>query len=246
MEQNNLSGRQIRPLRLYFVRHGETAWSLSGQYSGRADIPLTANGELEARNLGPRLRAVRFDHVLTSPLRRARQTCALAGLPAVARIEPDLTEWDNGDYEGWTRENIFVSRPGWNPFRDGSPHGESPAQISARADRLIARLRLLAGNVALFSHGHFGRVFAARWVGLSVKQGQHFLLDTASISVLCYAHDRIDQPAIALWNAASPESLSPSQGGSTGENGNALRSAIERWESEGGELLNRLRPRRGQ
>lgn len=192
-------------LRLYLIRHGETEWSLSGQYTGRTDIPLTAHGEEAARNLGLRLRDIPFAHELTSPLKRAQQTCALAGINVTPRIEPDLAEWDNGDDEGRTPADILVSRPNWNLFRDGSPHGEKPAQISDRADRLIARLRELDGNVALFSHSHFGRVLAARWIGLEVEQAQHFLLDTASLSVLCYEHNRVDQPAIDLWNSAARE-----------------------------------------
>ncbi len=189
-------------LRLYVVRHGETEWSLSGRYTGRTDIPLTAHGEDAARALGVRLNDVRFTHVLTSPLRRAEQTCRLAGLAPTPETEADLVEWDNGDDEGRTPADIRASRPGWDLFRDGSPHGEAPAQVSARADRLISRLRALEGNVALFSHGHFGRVLAARWIGLSVAQAQHLLLDTASVGVLCYEHDRTDAPAIALWNAS--------------------------------------------
>ena len=202
------------PLRLYLIRHGETAWSLSGQYTGRTDIPLTAHGEDEGRKLGQRLWNIPFAHVLTSPLQRAQQACALARLTPVAEIEPDLAEWDYGDYEGQTPTDILKSRPGWNLFRDGPPRGETPVQISTRADRLIARLRVLDGNVALFSHGHFGRVLAARWIGLSVEQAQHFLLSTAALSVLCYEHDRTDQPAIALWNSASNEAFgsAPDQG----------------------------------
>ncbi len=187
---------------LYVVRHGETEWSLSGQYTGRADIPLTAHGEDAARALGLRLQDVPFTHVLTSPLQRAQRTCQLAGLGPTPEIEPDLAEWDSGDDEGRIPAAILASRPGWDLFRDGSPHGESPAQISARADRLIARLRALQGNVALFCHGHIGRVLAARWIGLSVAQAQHLLFDTASLGVLCYEHDCTDTPAIALWNAA--------------------------------------------
>ena len=193
------------PLRLYLVRHGETEWSLSGQYTGRTDILLTAHGEDEARELGLRIRDIPFARVLTSPLKRAQQTCALAGLIPTAEVEPDLAEWDNGDDAGRTPADVLASRPGWNLFRDGAPHGETPAQISDRADRFIARLRSWDGNIALFSHGHFGRVLAARWIGLSVAQAEHFLLNTASLSILCYEHDCTDQPAIALWNSAAME-----------------------------------------
>lgn len=205
MGWHGVIGTVAAPLRIYFVRHGETEWSLSGQYTGSTDIPLTAKGEAAARKLGLRLRGIPFTRVLTSPLQRAKQTCALAGVSPSAEIEPDLGEWGNGDYEGRTPADILSSRPEWNLFRDGAPHGETPDEISVRADRFIARLRLLDGNIALFSHGHIGRVLAARWIGLSVRQAQSFLLNTASLSILCYEHNHIDQPAIALWNAASPE-----------------------------------------
>ena len=190
-------------LNLYLIRHGETEWSLSGQYTGRKDIPLTAHGEDAAREVGERLRGIPFAHVLTSPLQRARQTCALAALEPTPEIEPDLAEWDNGDDEGRTPAEISASRPDWNLFRDGPPNGETPPQISARADRLIAHLCTLDGHVALFSHGHFGRVLAARWIGLPVIKGQHFLLNTASLSILGYEPSHPDEPVIALWNTTS-------------------------------------------
>jgi len=224
------------PLRLYLVRHGETEWSLSGQYTGRTDIPLTAHGEDEARELGLRIRDIPFARVLTSPLQRAQQTCALAGLIPAAEIEPDLAEWDNGDDEGRTYADILASRPGWNLFRDGSPHGETPAQISDRADRFIVRLGELDGNAALFSHGHFGRILAARWIGLSVDQAQHLLLDTASLSILCYEHDRTDQPAIALWNSAAHETFAPAPNRGDGDTRPIKQQAIERLENERGEI----------
>lgn len=223
-------------LRLYLIRHGQTEWSLSGQHSGRADIPLTAHGEDQARAVGDRLRELPFAHVLTSPLQRAQRTCALAALGPMARIEPDLAEWDNGDDEGHTSAEILKSRPGWNVFRDGSPNGESPAQISDRADRLIAHVRGLGGNVALFSHSHFGRVLAARWVGLPVAQAQHLLLNTASVSVLCYEHECTDQPAIALWNSVALEAFLPATDARSGQSGSSKRRAIDRWENEGGEI----------
>jgi len=203
-----INSSQTKPLRLYLIRHGETEWSRTGQYTGSTDIALTAQGEEEARNVGQRLRGIPFTHLLTSPLQRARQTCALAALAGAPELEPDLAEWDNGDDEGRTPADILASRPDWNLFRDGSPNGETPAQIGARADRLIVRLRALDGNIALFSHGHFGRVLAARWIGLHVGQAQPFLLNTASISILCYAHGRPDQPAIELWNASPPHAPS--------------------------------------
>jgi broad specificity phosphatase PhoE len=186
---------------LYLIRHGETVWSLSGQHTGRTDIPLTEQGEQNARKLAKRLGAVRFSRVFTSPLQRARRTCELAGLGDGAEIEPDLTEWDYGDYEGQLPIDIRNGRPGWNLFRDGCPRGESPAQISDRADGLIARLRTFGGNIAIFSHGSFGRALAARWIGLPVRQAQHFLLRPASLSILGYEHNLPEDSAIVLWNA---------------------------------------------
>ena len=193
--------------RLYLVRHGETAWSLSGQHTGRTDIPLTEQGEGDARELAERLRDVSFSRVFTSPLKRARRTCELADLNKVGEIEPDLVEWDYGDYEGLRAGDIRKGPPDWNIFRDGCPNGESPAQVSKRADRLIARLRMLEGDLAIFSHGHFGRVLAARWIGLGIEQAQHFLLSTASLSILGYGHNVAEEPAIVLWNAV-PAGLS--------------------------------------
>ena len=187
--------------RLYLIRHGETAWSLSGQHTGRTDIPLTEQGEQDARKLAERLTAVKFSRVFTSPLQRARRTCELAGLGEIAEIEPDLAEWDYGDYEGLRLVEIRKGKPDWNVFRDGGPGGESPVQVSERADRLLARLRTLEGNIALFSHGHFGRVLGARWIGLEIRQAQHLLLSTASVSILGYEHNVAEVPAIALWNA---------------------------------------------
>ncbi len=207
MGRQGVIGMVAAPLRIYLVRHGETAWSRSGQYTGSTDIPLTAKGEAAAQKLGLRLQGIPFARVLTSPLQRAQQTCALAGLSPAAEIDPDLGEWGYGEYEGRTPADIIASSPDWNLFRDGAPLGETPGEIAVRADRLIARLRLLNGNIALFSHGHIGRVLAARWTGLSVRQAQSFLLDTATLSILCYEHSRIEHPAIALWNAASHEAL---------------------------------------
>ena len=188
-------------LRLYLIRHGETDWSLDRRHTGRTDIPLTANGESEARELGKHLRDIQFSHVLTSPLKRAQQTCALVGLDQVPEIEPDLVEWDYGDYEGKQSVNIRKERPDWNIFRDGCPHGEMPTQTSDRADRLIARLRTLDGNIALFSHGQFSGVLAARWIGLTVLEAQHFPLGTASISIFAFDPHHPTVPVIALWNA---------------------------------------------
>ncbi len=190
-------------LRLYLIRHGETEWSLSGQHTGRTDISLTPNGEDEARELGKRLRGIAFDYVLTSPLKRARQTCQLVGLDKIPEIEPDLAEWDYGDYEGQRSVDIRQERPDWNIYRDGCPHGETPAQVSDRADRLFARLRARSGNVALFSHGQFGCVLGVRWIGLAVADAQHFMLGTASLSIFSFDPRRPAVPVIALWNATS-------------------------------------------
>ena len=199
--------RQTAPLRLYLVRHGETAWSLTGQHTGLADIPLTAKGENEARALAGLLRDIPFTHTLVSPRQRAWRTQELALPDAAAAVEPGLAEWDYGDYEGLRTAEILRQQPDWNLFRDGCPRGESPAQVANRADRLIARLRVLSGNVALFSHGHFGGVLAARWIGLPLSAAEHLPLGTASLSILGYALRHADISVISLWNAA-PRDLS--------------------------------------
>ncbi len=199
---------QANATTLYLVRHGQTAWSLSGQHTGRTDIPLTAQGEAEARALAPWLAPVRFAHVLTSPRQRARRTCELAGLGAEAQVVPDLAEWDYGDYEGQVSADIDRARPGWNKFTDGCPGGEQPGDVAARADRLIAQLGTLAGTVALFSHGDFGVVLAARWIGLPVIEAEHFVLGTASLNILGYHPAHPEMRAIALWNAI-PAMLAP-------------------------------------
>jgi probable phosphoglycerate mutase len=186
---------------LYYIRHGETAWSLSGKHTGRTDLPLTAHGEAEARCLRPRLEHIAFARVLTSPLQRAGRTCELAGLGAGAQVEPDLAEWQYGEYEGRLTRDIRTQRPAWDIFHDGCQGGEMPADIAARVDRLIARLGAIEGNVALFSHGHFGMVLAARWIGLAVAQARHFTLGTASLSILAAAPGDPALRAIALWNA---------------------------------------------
>lgn len=198
----NTSTNRPMPLRLYLIRHGETAWSLSGQHTGRTDLALTAHGEDQARELVQRLHDIHFTHVLTSPLLRARRTCELAGLAAVAIIEPDLAEWDYGDYEGQRSAEIRAQRAGWKVFRDGCPHGEMPAQVTERADRLIARLRALDGNVALFSHGHFSRALAARWIGLPLAEAEHFALAPAALGILGYDPHHPEVSIIAAWNCA--------------------------------------------
>jgi broad specificity phosphatase PhoE len=186
--------------RIYFVRHGETDWSLSGRHTGSSDIALTENGKMQSRRLQPLLQSVCFSHVLTSPRRRARQTCALAGLAHAAEIEPHLAEWDYGAYESLSTAEIRKTAPDWNIFRDGCPGGETAAQVSARADCLIARLSGLGGDIALFSHGQFGCVLAARWIGLAIIEGQHFALDTASLSILGPKPGHPDVPVVTRWN----------------------------------------------
>jgi broad specificity phosphatase PhoE len=184
---------------VYLARHGETAWSLSGQHTGRTDLPLTERGERNARALGERLRGMTFAKVLTSPLQRAVRTCELAGFGAVAEIDPDLVEWDYGEYEGRRTAEIHAERPDWQLFRDGCPGGEAPDQIGARADRVIGRVRALKADVLVFSSGHILRVLAARWLGLDVAGGRYLLLSTASLSALGYEHN-LTEPAIRLWN----------------------------------------------
>ena len=184
---------------IYLARHGETAWTISHQHTGRTDLPLTPQGEAEATRLGQRLQGLTFAAVLTSPLRRAVRTCELAGLGSAAEIEADLVEWNYGAYEGRTSAEIHAERPDWQLFRDGAPDGESPDQIGARADRVIRRVRAIDGNTLLFSSGHFLRVFAARWLGLEPGAGRYFFLGTASLSALGYEHDHSD-PVIRLWN----------------------------------------------
>lgn len=185
--------------RLYLARHGETAWSRSGQHTGRLDLPLTPHGEENARRLAARLARVPFTLVLTSPLTRARRTCELAGFGARAVVDADLTEWDYGAYQGKTAAQIRCERPGWEIFRDGCPQGESLAQVAARADRVIARVRAVARDVLLFSSGHLLRVLAARWLGLDATLGRDLLLDTTAVSVLAYEGE-VTRPAIGLWN----------------------------------------------
>ncbi len=187
-------------MKICLVRHGETPWSLTGQHTGVSDLALTAHGEAQARALAPRLRTLFFTQVLVSPRLRAQQTCELAGLGAASRVEPDLAEWDYGDYEGLRTADIRRDNPGWNIWRDGCPGGESPAQVSARADRLIARLCSQQGTLALFSHGHFSVALAVRWIGLKLVEGQHFALHTASVSLLGIDAHHADRRIIELWN----------------------------------------------
>lgn len=184
---------------VYLARHGETAWSVTGQHTGLTDLPLTERGERNALRLGQRLAGSVFAKVLTSPLQRAVRTCELAGFGAVAEFDPDLVEWNYGDYEGLRTAEIHAVRPGWQLFRDGCPKGESPQEVGARADRVVSRVRAFKGDVLIFSSGHFLRVLAARWLGLEPFAGKFFMLDTASLSALSYEHD-LSSPAIRFWN----------------------------------------------
>jgi probable phosphoglycerate mutase len=184
---------------IYLARHGETAWSLTGQHAGLVDLPLTEHGERNARRLGERLQGLAFVKVFTSPLQRVSRTCERAGFKAAALVDPDLLEWNYGDYEGKTTEEILKERPGWQMYRDGYPGGESAEQVGARADRVVSRVRAIEGNILLFSSGHFLRVLAARWLGLGPEAGRFFLLSTASLSALGYEDNR-SQPVIRLWD----------------------------------------------
>ncbi|HXG08277.1 MAG TPA: histidine phosphatase family protein [Gemmataceae bacterium] len=184
---------------VYLARHGETAWTISGQHTGRTDIPLTERGERNARRLGERLGGIAFVRVFTSPLQRARRTCELAGYGTVAEIDPDLVEWDYGDYEGRRTADILKERPGWQLFRDGCPGGETLEALGRRADRVLERVRAIDGNVLLFSSGHFLRFVAARWLGLEPAAARFFYLSTASLSILGYEHDKT-RPVVRLWN----------------------------------------------
>ena len=184
---------------IYLARHGETAWSLSGQHTGLTDLPLTERGERNARQLGERLKGLAFAKVFTSPLQRAGRTCELAGFGAAAETDRDLVEWNYGQYEGRRTSEIRMERPDWQLFRDGCPGGESPDQVGARADRVVGRVRAVQGDVLFFSSGHFLRVLAARWLGREPGAGRYFLLSTASLSALGYEHNR-SHPVIRLWN----------------------------------------------
>jgi broad specificity phosphatase PhoE len=182
---------------VFAIRHGETAWSLSGQHTGTTDIALTDNGRRLAKRMRSVLAANVLALVLCSPMHRARETCELAGLGDKAVIDPDLVEWNYGEYEGLTPKQIQEMAPGWLIFRDGCPGGEAPEHVGARVDRVIARCRSVDGDSALFAHGHVLRVFAARWIGLPPDGGQHFLLRTGTLCVLGYYREI---PAVRIWN----------------------------------------------
>jgi broad specificity phosphatase PhoE len=187
---------------IYLARHGETAWSRTGQHTGLTDLPLTERGEQEARDLGKRLGAIAFAKVFTSPLQRAARTCEIAGFGAAAETDADLVEWNYGKYEGRRTVEIHAEAPDWQLFRDGCPGGETPAQIGGRADRVLSRVRAVSGDVLIFSSGHFLRVFAARFLGLEPAGGKLFTLNTASVSVLGYENN-LSQPVVRLWNDTS-------------------------------------------
>ncbi|HEY1381136.1 MAG TPA: histidine phosphatase family protein [Gemmataceae bacterium] len=188
--------------RVYLARHGETAWTLSGQHTGRTDIPLTPRGEADARHLGERLKGHSFAVVLTSPLQRAKRTCELAGFGDRCQVDAGLREWDYGEFEGLKTAEIRQRRPDWDLFRDGCPGGEDAAAVGARADRVLARVRAAAGDVLLFAHGHILRVITARWLGQPPAAGRLYLCDPTSLGTLGYEHDHADEPVLRLWNEA--------------------------------------------
>jgi probable phosphoglycerate mutase len=186
--------------RVFLARHGDTAWTDSRQHTGRTDLALNERGEERARQLGERLRRFSFHRVFTSPLQRASKTCELAGYGSVAGVDPDLVEWDYGGYEGKLTKGILKERPGWELFRDGCPGGESPADVAARADRFIARVRDGGGDVLAFSSGHIIRMIAARWLGVPPGAGRFFSCRPASVGILALEHNSPDEPIIGLWN----------------------------------------------
>ena len=188
---------------LYLARHGGTAWTDSHRHTGRTDLPLNERGEVQARQLGEQLRRFSFVGVFTSPLQRVSRTCALAGFGPVAEIDSDLVEWDYGNYEGTLTSDILRDHPGWELFRDGCPVGESPQDVAARADRFIARVHGMTGDVLAFSSGHIIRMIAARWNGLAPVAGRVFFCRPASVGLLGFEHDNRDQPIIRLWNYVS-------------------------------------------
>jgi broad specificity phosphatase PhoE len=189
--------------KLYLARHGDTAWTDSHQHTGRTDLPLNEQGEEHARQLGERLRGFSFARVFTSPLHRASKTCELAGFGAGAEVDPDLIEWDYGRFEGKKTSDVQKEWPGWELYRDGCPGGEAPQDVAMRADRFIARVHGMSGDVLAFSSGHIIRMIAARWHGLTPATGRVFFCRPASVGVLGFEHDSRDQPVIRLWNYVS-------------------------------------------
>jgi broad specificity phosphatase PhoE len=192
------SALRLQSTDVVLVRHGETAWSRSGQHTGSTDIPLTPAGEAAATRLKPLLAGVDFAQVLSSPLQRAQHTAELAGFGGRFSCDADLLEWNYGAYEGLTSAEIQQQAPGWLVFNDGCPEGESPAQVAARVDRLLARVRCSPGPTLLFAHGHLLRVLVARWIELPAQEGRRFLLDTATLNVLSHYKG---VPALGSWNA---------------------------------------------
>ena len=184
---------------VFVARHGETEWSLTGQHTGNTDVPMTANGEAQARALGERIADIAFDQVWTSPRIRARRTAELS-LKTKPQVDPDLVEWDYGDYDGLTTDQIHARNPHWFLFRDGCPNGESPEAVSARADRVVAKLRAAGGTTIVFSHGHFSRALAVRWLGLPILDARYFNVGTAALGILSYEHNDLADPVIELWN----------------------------------------------
>lgn len=186
---------------IYLIRHGETAWSKSLQHTGqKSDLPLTRDGEKEAKALHKRLKRKRFDHVFISPLQRVQKTSALMGFDKVAIVDDHLLEWDYGAYEGLTTTEIQQTVPHWNLFTGECPGGESLDEVSARADSLLYKLIRLEGRVLLVSSGHISRVIASRWLGMSAEFGKHLHLGTASLSILGFEHD---YPTLNVWNDQS-------------------------------------------
>jgi broad specificity phosphatase PhoE len=189
---SSAAGREI-----VLVRHAETEWSLAGRHTGRTDVPLTDRGRRAARAIAPRLEGRDYELVLVSPLRRARETCELCGLAALAQVRDSLAEWDYGCYEGLTTAQVTAERPGWNLWRDGCPGGEDAARVGERVEPVIGELRGARGAVAVFAHGHVLRVLGARWIELPAAEGERLGLSTASLSALGYEHRRA---ILALWN----------------------------------------------
>lgn len=194
------SGLAVPSTQIVLVRHGETEWSRSAKHTGRTDVPLTVEGRRQGELLRARLAGLRLAGVLTSPLRRAAETCRLAGLGNVAESRGELLEWDYGRYEGMTTPEIRAEAADWSLWRDGCPGGETASDVGARADSLIAELRTLEGDAIVFAHGHLLRVLTARWLTLPPQTGGHFALGTAAVSILAYERET---PVISLWNDAS-------------------------------------------